>query len=246
MQEPIEVHYWPTPNGHKVTIALEEMGLPYAIKPVNIGRGEQFTPDFLAISPNNRMPAIVDPDGPGAEPIAVFESGAILQYLGRKTGRFYPSDERARVKVDEWVHWQMANLGPNAGQRNHFRNYAPTFIFDQRADCLRREPLHQRGEQTFYGVLNTRKLRGPRLHCRRLHDRRHAQLALGVRPRRAGHHDRRLSAHQKLRHARVAERPAVQRALAAAAQVRAGGGLQAGGREAAEARKILFGQRARA
>jgi GSH-dependent disulfide-bond oxidoreductase len=119
--EPIEVHYWPTPNGHKVTIALEEMGLAYTIKPINIGRGDQFTPKFLAISPNNRMPAIIDPDGPGGEPIAIFESGAILQYLGRKTGQFYPSDERARVKVDEWVHWQMANLGPNAGQRNHFR-----------------------------------------------------------------------------------------------------------------------------
>ena len=99
----IEIHYWPTPNGHKVTIACEEMGLPYELKPVNIGRGDQFKPEFLAISPNNRMPAIVDPDGPGGEPIAIFESGAILQYLGRKTGQFYPQDERARVKVDEWV-----------------------------------------------------------------------------------------------------------------------------------------------
>ena len=101
MSEPIEVYYWPTPNGHKITIALEEMGLPYKIVPVNIGRGDQFKPEFLAIGPNNRMPAIIDPLGPGGEPISVFESGAILQYLGRKTGRFYPGDERARVQVDE-------------------------------------------------------------------------------------------------------------------------------------------------
>ena len=123
-QKPIEVYYWPTPNGHKITIMLEECGLPYEIKPVNIGRGEQFKPEFLAISPNNRMPAIVDPDGPGGRPISVFESGAILQYLGRKTGKFYPTDERQRVQVEEWLYWQMANLGPNAGNAHHFRNYA--------------------------------------------------------------------------------------------------------------------------
>ena len=127
-QRPIDVWYWPTPNGIKITIMLEECGLPYTIKPVNIGKGEQFRPEFLEISPNNRMPAIVDPDGPGGSPISVFESGAILQYLGRKTGKFYPADERSRVAVDEWVHWQMANLGPNAGQANHFRNYAPEKI----------------------------------------------------------------------------------------------------------------------
>ena len=132
MTQPIQIYYWPTPNGHKVTIACEEMGLPYEIIAVNIGRGEQFTPEFLAISPNNRMPAITDPDGPGGQPISIFESGAILQYLGRKTGLFYPADERERVKVDEWVFWQMANFGPNAGQRNHFRNYAPSIVSDQR------------------------------------------------------------------------------------------------------------------
>ena len=102
-QRPIELYYWPTPNGHKITIMLEECDLPYEIKPVNIGRGDQFKPEFLAISPNNRMPAIVDPDGPGGRPISVFESGAILQYLGRKTGRFYPADERQRVEVEEWL-----------------------------------------------------------------------------------------------------------------------------------------------
>ena len=130
MTKPIDVYFWPTPNGHKITIALEEMGLPYEIKPVNIGKGEQFTPEFLAISPNNRMPAIVDHEGPGGEPISVFESGAILQYLGRKSGQFYPTDERARIKVDEWLIWQVANLGPMAGQASHFINYAPKIVDD--------------------------------------------------------------------------------------------------------------------
>jgi GSH-dependent disulfide-bond oxidoreductase len=122
---PIALYYWPTPNGWKITIMLEECGLPYEIVPVNIGKGEQFTPGFLKIAPNNRMPAIVDPDGPGGRPISIFESGAILQYLGRKTGKFYPTDERQRVAVDEWLFWQMAGLGPMAGQASHFRNYAP-------------------------------------------------------------------------------------------------------------------------
>jgi len=124
-QRMIELYYWPTPNGWKVSIMLEECGLPYEIKPVNIGRGDQFDPVFLAIAPNNRMPAIVDPDGPGGTPISVFESGAILQYLGRKTGKFYPADERKRVKVDEWLFWQMAGLGPMTGQAGHFRHYQP-------------------------------------------------------------------------------------------------------------------------
>src|SRR6478672_12765337 len=124
-QRPIELHYWPTPNGHKITIMFEETGLPYEIVPVNIGQGDQFKPEFLAIAPNNRMPAIVDPDGPGGKPISVFESGAILQYLGRKTGKFYPATERARVEVDQWVFWQVGNLGPMAGQAHHFRLYAP-------------------------------------------------------------------------------------------------------------------------
>lgn len=125
---PIDLHYWPTPNGWKVTIMLEECGLPYRIRTVNIGKGDQFKPEFLKISPNNKMPAIVDPDGPGGEPISVFESGAILQYLGRKTGRFYPADERARTDVDEWLFWQMGGFGPMLGQVHHFRNYAPEKI----------------------------------------------------------------------------------------------------------------------
>jgi GST-like protein len=125
----IDVHYWPTPNGKKVTIALEELGLPYRIIPVNIGRGDQFRPEFLAISPNNRMPAIVDhePAGGGA-PISVFESGAILVYLAEKTGRLMPNDVRGRVNVMQWVMWQMGGLGPMLGQAHHFRGYAPEKI----------------------------------------------------------------------------------------------------------------------
>ena len=122
--KPIELYYWPTPNGFKVSIMLEECRLPYTMIPVNISTGEQFKPDFLNISPNNRMPAIVDPAGPGGRPIAVFESGAILQYLGRKTGKFYPRAERARVEVEQWLYWQMGGLGPMAGQFNHFKRYA--------------------------------------------------------------------------------------------------------------------------
>lgn len=122
---PIDVHTWSTPNGWKIPIMLEECGLPYRIVPVDIAKNEQFAPDFLAISPNNKIPAIVDPEGPGGQPISVFESGAILQYLGQKTGQFYPADERARVLVDEWLFWQVAGFGPMLGQTHHFKIYAP-------------------------------------------------------------------------------------------------------------------------
>ena len=121
----IDVYYWTTPNGHKVTIFLEETGLPYSIKPVNIGKGEQFKPEFLAISPNNRIPAIVDNDpAGGGAPISVFESGAILQYLAEKTGKFLPADLRGRTEVMQWLFWQMGGLGPMLGQNHHFRNYS--------------------------------------------------------------------------------------------------------------------------
>jgi GST-like protein len=122
--KPIDLYYWPTPNGFKISIMLEECKLPYNLIPVNISKGEQFNPDFLKIAPNNRMPAIVDPSGSGGRPISIFESGAILQYLGRKTGRFYPKDERGRVEVDQWLFWQMGGVGPMAGQVHHFKNYA--------------------------------------------------------------------------------------------------------------------------
>lgn len=122
----IDLYYWPTPNGWKVSIMLEECGLPYKLHPVNIGRGEQFQPAFLAISPNNRMPAIIDHDPPGGgTPISVFESAAILMYLAEKTGRFIPKDLRGRVAVIEWLFWQMGGLGPMSGQNTHFRAYAP-------------------------------------------------------------------------------------------------------------------------
>jgi len=147
---PIELFYWPTPNGWKITIMLEELGAPYEVRYVNIGRGEQFAPDFLRISPNNRMPAIVDPDGPGGEPISVFESGAILMYLGRKFGRFYPvEDERRRVEVEEWLCWQIGGVGPMFGQNNHFRNYAPEKV----PYAVRR---YEDEAHRLYGVLNKR------------------------------------------------------------------------------------------
>ena len=123
----IDLYYWPTPNGWKISIMLEECGLEYRLIPVDIGRGDQFKPEFLAISPNNRMPAIVDHDVEG-EPVSVFESGAILLYLAEKTGRFLPSDPRARMEVMQWVFWQVGGLGPMAGQLGHFTNYAPEKI----------------------------------------------------------------------------------------------------------------------
>ncbi|MDT6940415.1 glutathione S-transferase N-terminal domain-containing protein [Brucella pseudogrignonensis] len=150
--KPIELYYWPTPNGFKVSIMLEELGVPYEVKYVNIGKGDQFQPDFLKIAPNNRMPAIVDPEGPGGAPISVFESGAILQYLGRKFGKFYPSDERKRVAVDEWLMWQMGGLGPMSGQAGHFHIYAPEKVqygIDRYTNEVNR----------LYGVLN-RQLEG--------------------------------------------------------------------------------------
>ena len=124
----IDLYYWGTPNGHKITIALEEMGLPYQILPVNILENDQFQPDFLAISPNNKIPAIVDQDGPDHRSISIFESGAILQYLGRKTGMFYPTDEIKRIQVEQWLMWQMGGLGPMLGQNHHFSRFAPERI----------------------------------------------------------------------------------------------------------------------
>lgn len=154
MTAPIDLHYWPTPNGWKVTIALEEMGLPYNVHLVNIGAGEQFEPDFLKIAPNNRMPAIVDPDGPDGKPISIFESGAILQYLGRKTGQFYGSNERERVEIEQWLMWQMGGVGPMAGQAHHFLKYAPSMeppnVLPYAQDRYRNEVSR------LYRVLDTR------------------------------------------------------------------------------------------
>ncbi|KAA0912104.1 glutathione S-transferase N-terminal domain-containing protein [Aquicoccus porphyridii] len=154
MTKPIEFYFWPTPNGWKASVALEEMGLPYEVKLINIGKGEQFAPEFLAISPNNRMPAIVDPEGPDGAPVSVFESGAILMYLARKTGRFYGSSERERIAVEEWLMWQMGGVGPMAGQAHHFLKYAPVMDPPQ---VLPYAQDRYRGEVArLYKVLDTR------------------------------------------------------------------------------------------
>jgi GST-like protein len=146
----LDLYYWTTPNGHKITIFLEETGLPYNVKAVNIGKGEQFAAEFLGVSPNNRIPALVDhaPAG-GGKPIAIFESGAILLYLAEKTGKFLPRDLRGRTETIQWLFWQMANLGPMAGQNNHFSNYAVdklTYAIDRYRNEVNR----------LYGVLNKR------------------------------------------------------------------------------------------
>jgi GSH-dependent disulfide-bond oxidoreductase len=226
----IDLHYWPTPNGWKVSILLEELGLPYQIKPVNIGRGEQFKPEFLAISPNNRMPAIVDhePAGGGA-PISVFESGAILLYLAEKTGKFLPQDVRAKYEVIQWVMWQMGGLGPMSGQANHFRNYAPEKIaygIDRYTNEVNR----------LYGVLD-----------RRLSDREYlageysiADMASWpwVLPAAAGQ-DVEKFPHMKRWLEAVGARPAVQRGKDAGKELR-----NPSGPMDEEARKVLFGQTA--
>ena len=239
MPAPIELWYWPTPNGWKVSIALEEMGLPYELKPVNIGAGEQFRPEFLAISPNNRMPAIVDPDGPGGKPLSIFESGAILQYLGNKSGQFYPTDVRARAEVDQWLFWQVGGLGPMAGQTHHFRQYAPALIKDQRqiAYGVRRytDETHR-----LYGVLD-----------RRLADREFvagdysiADMAIWpwILP---GPQGQSIDEFPNLKAwlDRVGGREAVQRGRALGDDLR--GDLGASGKDAEAARKMLFGQRGR-
>lgn len=144
----IDLYYWPTPNGWKISIMLEEAGLEYKMIPVNIGKGEQFQPDFLKISPNNRMPAIVDHGAEGG-PLSIFESGAILLYLAEKTGKFMPKEVRGRYEVIQWVMWQMGGLGPMAGQAHHFRQYAPEkipYAIDRYTKEVNR----------LYGVMNIR------------------------------------------------------------------------------------------
>ena len=232
-QKPIEVYYWPTPNGHKITIMLEECGLPYEIMPVNIGRGDQFKPEFLAISPNNRMPAIVDRDGPDGKPISIFESGAILQYLGRKTGKFYPTEERQRVQVEEWLFWQMANLGPNAGNAHHFRNYAQEKIqygIDRFTNEVNR----------LYGVLNIRLKDRPYLAG----EYSIADMATypWIRPYKNQGQD--ISEFPDLEKwfQRMRDRPAVAQGVKVGEELRSASYNLSSDKEA---QKILFGQRAR-
>ena len=229
---PIELYYWPTPNGHKITMMLEECGLPYEVKYVNIGRGEQFEPAFLAISPNNRMPAIVDPDGPGGEPISVFESGAILQYLGRKTGKFYPSEERQRVAVDEWLMWQMGGLGPMAGQAHHFRQYAQdkiAYAVDRYTNECNR----------LYGVMNKRLADRDFLAG----DYSIADMACypWVRPHKNQGQDLAEFPNLDAWYKRIHGRPATARAVAVGKDARNQYSLA----DDEEARAIMFGQRAR-
>ncbi len=226
----IELYYWPTPNGWKISIMLEELGAPYAVRLVNIGKGEQFEPPFLKISPNNRMPAIVDPEGPGGQPISVFESGAILQYLGRKFGMFYPAGERQRVEVDEWLFWQVGGLGPMAGQTHHFRQYAPEnvpYAIDRYTNEVNR----------LYGVMN-----------KRLADRNFlageysiADIACvgWVRPYRNQGQDLDDFPNLKRWFETIMARPAVERGMALGQEHRRNIA------EDKEAQKVLFGQKAR-
>jgi len=228
----IELYLWPTPNAFKITIMLEECGLPYEVKYVNIGRGDQFEPEFLEISPNNRMPAIVDTGGPDGKAISVFESGAILQYLGRKTGKFYPRDERARVKVDEWLFWQMGGLGPMAGQAHHFRHYAPEkidYAYDRYTDEVNR----------LYGVMDIRLSDNEFLAG----DYSIADMAAypWVRPYKRQGQDLAEFPNLEAWYKRIHDRPAVARAVLVGQEERAKWDL---GKDK-DAKSVLFGQRAR-
>ena len=223
----LDLYYWPTPNGHKITIFLEEAGLAYRIMPVNIGRGEQFAPDFLAIAPNNRMPALVDADVEG-EPIRLFESGAILQYLAEKTGRFLPTDLRARFMVLQWLYWQMAGLGPMAGQNHHFARYAPEKI-PYAIDRYVRETAR------LYGVLDRRLAQSPFVGGREYSI---ADMACypWIVPHRDQQQELEAFTHLKRWFTEMAARPAVVRAYAVGARISQGGPLDE------EARRQLFGQ----
>ncbi|WP_296819169.1 glutathione S-transferase N-terminal domain-containing protein [Brevundimonas sp.] len=238
MTRPIELHYWPTPNGWKISIALEEMGLPYEVKFVNIGAGEQFDPAFKAISPNGRMPAIVDPDGPDGEPLSIFESGAILQHLGRRSGLFYPQSARERAEVDQWLFWQVGGLGPMAGQTHHFRQYARAIVADQRhlAYGVRRYTDEAR---RLYGVLE-----------KRLADRDYvagdysiADMAIWpwIVPHARQGQDLARTPRLKAWFERIGQRPAVERGMKVGNERR--GNLAGSGVEAEKARRVLFGQR---
>ncbi|MBX6424652.1 MAG: glutathione S-transferase N-terminal domain-containing protein [Variibacter sp.] len=228
----IDLYYWTTPNGHKLTIFLEETGLKYKIIPVNIGKGEQFKPEFLAISPNNRIPALVDhePKG-GGKPVSVFESGAMLVYLAEKTGQFLPAEGPARYDVLQWLFWQMANLGPMSGQNNHFKNYAVEKI-PYAIDRYLKET------NRLYGVLN-----------RRLADREYiageysiADMACypWIVPWERQGQNLDDFPHLKRWFERIGERPAVKRAYELAKEINP----DQGGIRTEEERRILFGQTA--
>jgi GSH-dependent disulfide-bond oxidoreductase len=230
----IELHYWPTPNGHKVTLFLEESGIPYTIKPVNIGKGEQFEPAFLAISPNNRMPAMVDTaPADGGDPVSVFESGAILQYLAEKTGRFLPTDVRGKYTVLEWLCWQVGGLGPMLGQNHHFSRYAPEkipYAIDRYLNETRR----------LYGVLNKR-LEGRSFIAGK--DYTIADMAAypWIVPYESQGMTLEEFPHLKAWFERIRERPATGRAYALGEEIKDNFDLTTD----EDARKILFGQGAK-
>ena len=226
----IDLYYWTTPNGHKITLFLEEAGIAYDLKPVNIGKGEQFQPSFLAISPNNRIPAIVDhAPADGGKPISVFESGAILLYLAGKTGKFIPKDLRGQVTTLEWVMWQMGGLGPMAGQNHHFRNYAPEKI-PYAIDRYVKETSR------LYAVLDKR-LKGRDFIAGSEYTIADMVCYPWIIPDRQGQE---MGDFPNLArwHAAIRARPATQRAYALVKKVNP----NAGGIRTEEERKVLFGQ----
>src|SRR3981081_2396231 len=228
----IELYYWTTPNGHKVTIYLEETGLPYNLIPINIGKGEQFKADFLAISPNNRIPAMVDHDPPGGgKPISVFESGAMLVYLAEKTGKFLPTEPAKRADVMQWLFWQMGGLGPMSGQNNHFSNYATDKI-PYAMDRYRNEV------NRLYGVMDRRLADRPFL-AGQISIADMASYPWVVPYERQG---QKIEDFPNLKRwfEAIRARPAVQRAYALVKEVNP----NAGGIRTAEERAILFGQTA--
>jgi glutathione S-transferase/GST-like protein len=226
----------------KVSIALREMGVDYTLVPVNIAIGDQFKPEFQAISPNGRMPAIVDFDTEDGQPLSIFESGAILQHLGRKSGKFYPSTERARADVEQWLFWQVGGLGPMAGQANHFRVYAPSFMRDQRQVAYGAN-RYTNEVHRLWGVAD-----------KRLADREYlagdysiADMACWPWMRNPVNHaiDVDEFPHAKAWLERIAQRPAVQAAVEEGDALRTSNVLASSGPEADKARQMLFGQRAR-
>ena len=228
----IDLHYWPTPNGHKITLFLEEAGLPYTIHPVNIGQGEQFKPDFLKIAPNNRMPAIVDHEpADGGEPISVFESGAILLYLANKTGRFFGPEQRDKIVQMQWLMWQMGGLGPMAGQNHHFNRYAPEQI-----------PYAQKRyiDETnrLYGVLD-RQLAGKPFVGGEAYSIADMAIYPWIVPYEAQSQNLDDFAHVKRWFDAVAARPGTVRAYAKGEEVRPGNPAMTD-----EQKKVLFGQTA--
>tara|TARA_B100000683_G_scaffold266778_2_gene299574 strand:+ start:707 stop:1405 length:699 start_codon:yes stop_codon:yes gene_type:complete len=226
----IDLYYWPTPNGHKITLWLEETGTPYTLHGVNIGKGEQFEPDFLKIAPNNRMPAIVDDEpADGGEPISVFESGAILLYLAEKTGQFIPQDLRGRTQCLEWLFWQMGGLGPMAGQNHHFHVYAPEQI-PYAKDRYRNETAR------LYAVLN-RQLAGRDFICGDYSIADMASYPWIVPHERQGQNLDDFP-HLKAWFQRIWDRPATYRAYQRAKE------FQTTTQPDEAARKILFGQNA--